>query len=262
MIGLIAKPYGATIGPEVTGWQGQFPAANALNNDYGRVAKTQGSGAGWYYLDIDLGVAQQVDVLALLWTNLRSSDTVVVSGGSSQGSADVYNSGNLSAVTGTTKRDVLSLTKFMHTIGYTPSARWWRFSIYSNGGINIQISRAFVGKKAQFAIGAQKASLSAVDLNERLQTERGEERASEDQGLIRPAASLSFSYAKESEMAEVLGAYTLGLGTSKPMLICVDATAANMQDLIVFGRPQGVVTLDSEMFDVWTFQAQVTSLGI
>lgn len=80
--------------------------------------------------------------------------------------------------------------------------------------------------------------------------------------MIRPVVSLSFEYIKQSEMEQVLGQYTLALGVSRPMLICTDLTATTIQDNLAFGRPEKVLTMESSVYDVWSFEATVTSLGV
>jgi len=263
MLGMIARPYSLIDSAGAS--NATFPKANLINNDYGRVGRTTSGAVMNYNWDYDLGVARPVDTIAVLWHNLRSGDTINIFGGTAQGGSDVYNSGVLPAITGTSNRDTPGPAKFLLTPSSTPTARYWRVRFGVVGTAHpdgfVQASRLFIGKRTIFQIGPQRAELGGVDLNQKIQLENGEERASEDSLLIRPTAQLDLRYAKETEMAEVLGKYTLGLGTSLPMMVVPDLTAAALQDMIVFGRPDAVMSLQSEIYDVWQFQARVRSLG-
>jgi len=264
MIGLIARPYPTAVAGGF-GWSASFPASNLTNNDYGRVAATGVLGAGAsVQVVLDLGSAKTIDTLAALWHNGANGDTFqIAASNNADMSAKIYNSAALSARQGQTMRDVLPLWKSVYTIPPV-TARYWAitFTTSASKPAGFQMSRMFVGKGSQFVIGPQKATLGAKDMNANITTEVGEQRSQEDQNLIRPAISLSFEYAKQSEIEEVLGQYTLALGVSKPMLVCTDLTSVYTQDNVAFGRPEKVVTVESSVYDVWSFEAVVTSLGI
>lgn len=266
MLGMIAKPINYNLvggNPAIAA----FPQSNVANNDYGRVARITAETSGFFTIYMDMGFAATIDAMALLWHNLRAGDTIQVQGATSIANLDAgvgYNSGYMAAHTSFSARDYLVPGKFLIT--FAPQTyRYWRFVIQVAGsalpGEYIQISRALIMKQAQFAIGPQRASIGAEDRNMKLQLESGEERSSEDMLLIRPICMLEFSYAKESELANVLGSYTLSMGSSKPMFICPDLTASNLQDTMVFGRPNKVIETSSDSYDIWKFQAQVTSIG-
>lgn len=273
MLGMIGRPLLMTHvagGTSEAAFSTEFPKLNALNNDYGRVARTTTAPSdttlAFYW---DLGATPPaVDFAAVLWHNLRAGDTIQVRGGTSLAnvaSGTGYISASLSAIVGTSGRDIAAPGKFLLTMSALQTYRYWGFFLTSVGSANpagyLQVSRMLLGKKALFAVGPQRALYDANDFNSRIQLETGDERASEDTLLIRPIAQLDFGYAKESELAEVLGGYTLSLGTSRPMLICPDLTGTNLQDTIVFGRPEKVIAPSSDSYDIWKFQAQVRSLG-
>ena len=257
MIGLIARPYAATI-VSSTGWSATFPASNVLNNDYGRVGQTTGGAS----LILDLGESKPIDAVALLWNtgaatdycDVRVSDDPAFPAGSTTSRAVLLR-------TGLTARESLSQWKGLATFP-TVTGRYVAMNFFVSNGRPFTLSRVVIAKSAQFAIGPQKASLGAKDMNANVTTEIGEMRSQEDQNLIRPVISLSFDYAKQSEMEQVLGQYTLTLGVSKPLLICTDLTTAYIQDNVAFGRPEKVLTHESTIYDVWSFEAVVTSLGI
>jgi len=271
MVGLIAKPYNAAVN-SFTGsaWTSKYPPSNVINNDYGRVARTTSASAGSnsYHITLDLGSEQTVDTVSVLWHNLRATDTIMIYAGLGE---DLSTAGNRTltatrpAVTGGTKRDHDFPKKMVYKLASPIQARYVKIYLQAVGSAHpdgyLQASRFFVGKAAQFAIGAQKATLGAKDMNANVTTEIGENRSQEDPLLIRPVAALSFSYAKQSEMEEVLGAYTLALGVSRPMMVCTDLESAYLQDNTVFGRPEQVLTQESTIYDVWSFEAVVTSIG-
>jgi hypothetical protein len=267
MIGLIARPYAMTYVNNGSGFDANFPPSNLTNNDYGRVTRiTQGGSASGVRYVFDLGQVRSVDVLALLWHNLGSNgdDRIRFVGTNNPDgfSNPIYDSGYVLPRTGTTARETLQLWKTVLTLPADYAARYWSIEYSLPANRTTQASRFFVGKGAKFAIGPQKASLGAKDMNANVTTEVGETRSQEDPSLIRPVVSLSFEYGKQSEMEQVLGQYTLSLGVSKPMLICTDLTSPYIQDNTAFGRPEKVVQLDSAVYDVWSFEAVVPSLGV
>jgi len=270
MLGMIARPRNFTTyaGGTDPAQDAAFPMANLANNDYGRVYKpTPNFSVGGMILGhFDLGAnPPAIDGAALLWHNLYSTDTITVRGSntSNVSSSVLFTTNALAAITGASGRDVAAPGKFLVTFDSPKTYRYWQFSAArpSGAAARYQASRAVLFQRQLFDIGPQRAEFSAVDLNQKVIIETGEDRSGEDSLLIRPIAELDFSYAKESDMAAMLGPYTLGLGTSLPMMIVPDLFASNLQDQIVFGRPEGVIGLQSEVYDVWRTQARVRSYG-
>ncbi len=268
MLGMIARPrnYTAVVASSNV-FQGAFPITNISNNDYGRVGRLVAATSGTYQLQLDLGASPPpIDVASILWHNLVVGNTIQVRGSNNSnvlGNVQ-YDSGVLAAITGASTRDVPAPSKFLLTMSAIQTYRYWHFTF--NLAIApavgyIQMSRVLLMKKAVFAIGAQRAELGAVDMNQRIELESGDERSTEDTLLIRPTAALDMRYAKETEMQDVLGQYTLGMGTSKPMMVVVDLTNPYLQDQIVFGRPDKIMNLQSDIYDIWSFQASVKSIG-
>lgn len=271
MLGMIGRPYFTAVGVNGTAeatYSATFPKSNLFTNDYGRVMRTTSGAVGTYNITIDLGSAKSVNVIAFLWHNLRSTDTIQVLAGTTIAEANTgvsYASAALAAVTGTSGRETVMPYKFVHTLSVPVTARYWTIRVNVVGSAvpsgYVQASRAVVGRSTIFAIGPQRALLSANDLNQSVTLENGEVRGTEDDAAIRPIAGLSLKYAKESEIAEVVGAYTLGVGASKPMMVCTDLTAPNFQDVFVFGKPERVIQAVTEIYDVWEFDATVQSIG-
>lgn len=272
-VGLIAKPHPVAAisasGLGALSWLSKFPGDNTNNNDYGRVGRTNRASQGDVaFVTLDLGWQNSVDVIAVLWHNLRATDTVQIQAVANENefvSGPFLFQATRYAVTGGTRRDYAIPGKMLVVLGAPVSARYWRIILRTEGSNNpngfMQASRIFVGKAATFAVGAQKATIGAKDMNTSITTEVGETRSQEDPLLIRPVAALGFDYAKQTEMEEVLGAYTLSLGVSRPMLICPDLSSSYLQDSIVFGRPEQVISHESTVYDVWSFEAVVTSIG-
>ena len=269
MLGMIARPYAATLDAASDASQAAFPRDNMLLNDYGRVFRSVNGNVQTLIYYFDLGVAKPVDVIAVLWHNMRTGiDKISIDAGATTADAAngvLYNGSLIDCLTGVSQRDFSVPGKWLVTLTNPVTARYWALRIQTNTSVNpdgfMQISRVFIGKKALFQIGPQQVQLNAVDLNQKIQLETGEDRSSEDPLLIRPITQLDFRYAKESEMDDVLAQYTLGMGVSLPMMVVPDLTASNLQDTIVFGRPEQIVALQSDTYDVWQFQARVKSFG-
>lgn len=269
MLGMIARPNRGTTNVAAPAMNGNFPASNTIINDYGRMGRTSSGAVGNYDFDYDLGSAYDIDAIAVLWSNLRPGvDTITIIGATSQANLSAspgYNSGALFAVTGTTYRDVVAPGKFLVTPGSVQTFRYWRVRISVVGTAHpagyVQFSRALFMRKALFQIGYQRAELSAVDFNQKIQLDSGDDRSSEDSLLIRPIAQLDLQWEKQSEMEQIFGQYTLGLGLSLPLMVVPDLTAGNLQDQIVFGRPEQIISHASDTYDAWKFQCRVRSFG-
>lgn len=269
MIGLIARPYDMTI--IGAGYFGAiapvaaFPPSNGANNDYGRVVTfTNATAADQTVTCIyDLYAPQVVDTISLLWHTFLPGEVFRFIGSNNPDfTAAVYDQPNVPVITGWTTRSQLSRWKCLLTTDGGYSARYWCVQFNLPKGATRSFSRFILAKKANFVVGPQKATIGAKDMNASVTTEVGEQRSQEDPNQIRPVASLSLEYAKQSEMEQMLGQYTLSLGVSKPFLICTDLTSSYVQDNTVFGRAEKVVTLESSIYDVWSFEAVVTSLGV
>jgi hypothetical protein len=271
MLGMIARPFIASaIGTGTTAayYLAAFPQSNLGLNDYGRTAKLSfavNNGTTIRLLEIDLGANPPgVDAVAVLWHNLSSLNTFTVNANNAGfGSGATYTSGALPAVTGTSARDVKALGKFLVTLSAVQTFRYWWVDYQNLSGAveTPQLSRAVLMRKSIFAIGPQRAELSAIDYNQKIQLENGEDRSSEDSLLIKPVVQLDLNYAKQSEMEQVLGQYVLGLGSSLPMMVVPDLTSGALQDMIVFGRAEQIISLQSDTYDVWKFAARVRSFG-
>jgi hypothetical protein len=270
MLGMIARPMAMIPGFGMN-VDANYPQSNSCNNDYGRLTRTTTAVIG-ANLDFDFNLGANppsIDAVAVFWHNMSPGDTIQVFGKTAADYSGIgYSSSALTAVTGTSKRDIATPSKFLLTLPSSQTFQYWLFRFIPQAGSravsdgHIQFSRVALMKKCIFAIGPSKAEMTAIDMNQRIQMETGEERTSEDSLLIRPIAQLDLTYAKESEMREVLGAYALGLGTSKPMFVCPDITDSNgLQDLMTFGKPEQLISLQSDTYDIWRFQARVRSFG-
>lgn len=103
-------------------------AAN-IKNRYLAQKATAGTGA---YLDIDLGSAQSVGLVALIADTITSG-TVTITAGTAVGGATLYSSGAVNIYTG---------SDFALTFA-SISARYWRISISAGG----TIGRVFIGPR-------------------------------------------------------------------------------------------------------------------
>lgn len=99
-----------------------------LKNRY--LAQKASAGAG-AYLDIDLGSAKSIGLVALIAKTITSG-TVTITAGSSQG-ATTFNSGALSVYSG---------IDFAHTFAAV-SHRWWRIAVSASG----TVGRIFIGPR-------------------------------------------------------------------------------------------------------------------
>ena len=105
---------------------------------------TAGAGA---YLDIDLGSAKTIGLVALV-AETMTSGTVTITAGATQG-ATTFNSGALSVYSG---------VDFAHTFAAV-SYRWWRITVSAAG----TVGRIFIGPRFRPGYGAGFGSTAQVE---------------------------------------------------------------------------------------------------
>lgn len=136
--------------PAISGgsWSSDLPLSNLLDRALENVARSADALAASTTLDIDLGVARAVRVLALPKTNLTAAATVKWEGGTSAGANDVYNSTALAvswSATTAEDRDGINCA-VVHVPATAKTARYWRVSIVDTANPDgyVQLARLVI----------------------------------------------------------------------------------------------------------------------
>lgn len=258
MISVLAIPYDASA---ISGTAVSAGAlANLASNRYGLVARWSGAVAT-YSVDIDLGSAKPVDVVAALWSNLRSTDVVRITAGATVGSATLYDSGEISAYYSTNKVTSAG-TKSMKVLATPITARWWRISLSVRGSAlpegYLQLSRVFVGKRIVFDV-----DYTTLDM---LDDDRGMVDRSDYGEDIEDVRRISFGWRprwRYSTEAEMMASHRLLVmrGNTKPILFCPlqAENSADAQDLLAFGKVRSAAKTSSSVYDIWEMSFEIYS---
>lgn len=132
-------------------WLAALPLANIADRRLSRVARSTDATAASTKGDIDLGVARDVGVLAILVPNLTKTAVPTIRWRGSTVSnfaSTVYDSGTVAAwPTGVTAEDAAGLNVYTVTLPTTPqTARYWRFELVDTANVSgyLDVARVIV----------------------------------------------------------------------------------------------------------------------
>lgn len=234
--------------------------ANLISNRVGLVCRWPGTAGGSPRVDVDLGVSKTVDVVAGLWTNLRSTDKVRIQAGTGPGLADLYDSGEINAWYSTKK--VTGAAKSLKILPTPVSARYWRFAILPKTTDHpdgfVELSRIFLGERINFGL-----DYTTLDL---LDDDRGIVDRSDYGEDMEDARRVSFGWRPRyrfGSQAEMLTAHRLLTmrGTTKPVLFgpMDAATTDDAMDLLAFGKLRSAAKTSSVVYDIWEMSFEIYS---
>jgi len=132
-------------------WETALPVTNLQDERVAKVARSSDATTASTVIDVDLGSAQPIFVLALVGHNLSDSADIQVRGDDSTafGSPD-YNTGTVGAiVTAAQALDWGDLTRtWVHVCSAVATARYWRVNIYDTGNSDgyVQAGRVVIAQ--------------------------------------------------------------------------------------------------------------------
>jgi len=145
-------------------WIAGAPLTNLQDKRITRVARSTDATAASTRVDIDLGSAKACQGFALINHNCSAGATWRVTGGTSAGASDVFDSGSLAVVQMSIGADILEWSdsgwwegmgdewlRNMHPIIYVHSAsvtaRYWRFAVTDTANTDgyVQFGRPYIG---------------------------------------------------------------------------------------------------------------------
>jgi|GEM_PF-4727462 len=232
-------------------------AAFVLNNEPGLVWRTASLTA---FIVLDMAVAIPAQAFALLWTNLRPTDTVRWRGAETEAaltSAPIWDSGVQPAFAGSLLNDVPA--KHVFTAATEVAARFWRVDIsaplHPDG--YVQVGRLLLGRGLMLADDMDSAAG---------QTFYDDSLIDEGPGYVDvevyaplPGWRCSFSWVPNAAYRQWL-ALVREIGQAVPVLfVPVPAEPERLQDTAVFGRLQRT-EFRHPIYDGWTVDIDIKSL--
>jgi hypothetical protein len=147
-------------------WNAGYPLSNLKNRYLAQKARTTNALSTSSIIDIDLGSAQVIGVVAVVAHNLSAAATVRIQGDDTAGiTSPLYDSGALPIYSGSD-----------YALPFAPvSARYWRISLIDTGNAAgyIQLGRVFIGPKLAPAKGTDWGQSLAIDSSTEVQRSLG-----------------------------------------------------------------------------------------
>lgn len=134
-------------------WEADLPLTNLKDRRVHKKARSTNDDAASTQFDVDLGVARSIGIIALVGHNISPGATWRITGGTSSGGSQVYDSGALNmtfSAEDAEDRDGIDFAA-VHIPASAQSARYWRIAITdtSNTDGYVEIGRAVIAGKFQ-----------------------------------------------------------------------------------------------------------------
>lgn len=251
---IIVEPYDLVAVTADGSAAGTTPAN--LNNDWMGVVH-RGTATATGSVSADLGVARTVDTLALLSCR-PSASTLVVLGGTSSGSGDLYNSGFVPFPAGGTV-PVNGREHSLHLLTSPALARYWYCDISPLGGTPFEAGRWVIGRRLQLARNFSFGAAFGV------RDGGGGEFNAQGVWLPKSGAKLrtlgiSFTRATRQEAEEQLQPLLERIGNGKHILVVTDPDANVLrQRRMYFGPLTGALETLWEVPQGFQWRANLVS---
>lgn len=235
------------------------PTSNLLNNEPGMKWRSTTLSTGFV---VSVPAGSSIDCIALLWSNLRATDTIRVRAANSAANttaSPLYDSGNVAAFSGTkasgfsTKSIILLPTALTHT--------HWRVDIVASGHPDGYVEAGKV------VLGTQYNTTRDMDYDCK-QLMRNQSVVSEgpgyedvDEYVSLPGWTASFSYIPMTTWRDSFYPFLLRVGNRKPVLFIPEPEApTTWQQEVVYGRMKQDAAGECYHWDGW--KTDITILGL
>lgn len=213
------------------------PATNAGLNEPAYVWRSTSLNVG---LVIDLGAGASYDTVALIGTNLRATDTIQISTGTTNTGTGSFFSGVVNAFTGT--KPTAYTTKTVVKFPNVRTERYMRIDITATGHPDTytSVQRLVVGKSVStlgFDYGAEQSFIDPSAI----QNVAGTDII--DQVATRPRWKISMSYVAASTWRQEWTNFLASVGKVVPILFVPNLEAPeDFQSEVIFGRIRNEAT--------------------
>lgn len=233
---------------------------NMLSNRYGLVCRFTISTtlAATVDIDFDFGAAITADTIAVLWHNLRSTDSFIVTAGTTAGASDVLAATTINGW-GSTEKNTSAAAKAWKVLSTPKTARYWRIRISTASGLPAgyaEISRVVFANRHNFAVDYSTLELVEDDRSRVEQAEYGEDV--EDVRRISFGWRAKWKFGTLAEMAATHQRLVMR-GRAKPIFFLPMPDEANAQDLAAFGFMRNPAKTASSAYDLWELAFDVIS---
>ena len=253
----------ATIGNELA----IAPAANSLNDEVDMVWRT--SSLTNTYIIYDLGAALDVNTVAVLFNNLRSSDTVRVRCGTSAANTSASptfdsnaTGGNFVGYTGAKNAD--AKTKTLCQLPATYNARYWRVDIIATGHPDgyVQASRIMFGLATVPGMECDLNATRFFDENSVVYTGPGYTDVDEYQP--NPGWKMGFSNLDGTIWRDTFFPFLMKVGINKKCVLFVmqPGLPASWQNEMMYGRFKDRIEGEQRAYNGWWLEMSITSIGL
>lgn len=251
---------------------GTVPSANAANpgsnmlNDEPDLVWRSATGTTSTHITIDAS-SQAVDVVALLFTNLRSTDTIRVRGYTSQANATAggatglvagSDSGTVVAYTGAAGHSTKTVVKYSAPI----SAAFWRIDITATGHSDgyIEVARLLLGSSVELGVGMDQRAARMIDDRSVVYSGPGYDDVDEYPSL--PGWRVTFSWVSDTTWRDTFFPFLVTAGLKKCVLFVPEPDfPAYAQNEIVYGRFRDKIEGEHPTHNGWTCELTIFSIA-
>lgn len=232
--------------------------SRAFNDEPGLVWRSSDVGA--CFLEIDMGWPATINAFALLWTNLRATDTVRWRGAASQAqltTAPGYDSGLLPSFAGTLY--TAKRTKHVLALEAAQSFRFWRIDIAASGLPYVEIGRFLLGTRVHLSDDMDVDAVQFVQDPSVIDEGPGYEDVEAYASLI--GWRCSFSWIPDAVWRASWFPFLQEIGQRLPVLFVPQPEAPeHFQDMVVYGRLRSTQGRHP-LYDGWVQDIEIVSLA-
>lgn len=258
----LALPYRATI-TAVGNQLSTSPASNALN-EIPQLA-WRSSGLSNLFVVLDLGSAQVVEVAALLFSNLRATDTIRVRGAGTEAAvtASPAIDQTFNAFSGSKASDI-STKAIMHLTGTLANRtqRFWRFDITATSHPDgfISVGRIMLAQGTDYGNGFQ-LNATRMFFDDSIIFE-GPGYVDVDAYPTLPGWKVAFEFISATHFRDVIAPFFTRIGRKRAVLFVPQPDQPDTwQHEVVYGYVMKDISAEQRVYDGWWHEIEIKSLA-
>lgn len=206
-------------------WEADLPLTNLKDRRLSLKARSTNDDAASTLFDVDLGVARSVGLIALAGHNISAGATWQITGGTSSGGNQVYDSGPLNMTfSAATAEDRVGIDfAAVHIPASAQSARYWRIAITdtSNADGYVEIGRCIIAGKVVPTVNMAPGAHMPLE-DDTIRTITDGSSAVYDAKPVRRVATFMLDHQTESESFGSFWKMQRLLGRSGQVFFCFD----------------------------------------
>lgn len=248
----------ATIGSELA----IAPAINALNDEYAMVWRT--TALTNTYVILDLGSAVAVDTAAVLFSNLRSSDTVRVRSGTSAANTTAAPTSDFSTAAYSGAKNADARTQTICNLPETITARYWRIDITATSHPDgfVQVGRIVLGQSVDFG---HEMDLEATRImKENSVNYEGPGYMDVDEYMNYSGWAVTMSLIDGTLWRDTVFPFLLKIGVNRRCVLFVPQplVPTSYQNEVVYGRMTKLIEAQQRVYNGWWCDIAIMGIGL